>query len=326
MADRIRKINKSTNTTNVVILSGLPANARIQAMEVGNDGLIYCADFDQDVLYKIYESGRIMGVLDGALNTPGVVHATGVGAGGTGLTARLTAPTGLTVDSSGNIYIGCATANLIRRASPSGRIVPFVGHATLSGDVVSDDGAAVRFNSLSTGMGLCVDKAGVVYIADSGNHKIKKMWPSGKTTTLAGGPAGAGASGFVNATGNTARFNNPLDVAVDNQGNVYVADSTNHRIRKITESGVVTTLAGDGTIGSTDGNGTVARFRFPQRIAIDPSNQFLYVMENATAASIRKVDMHGNTTTFMHYNPPGSGNGDISVDKSGFLYILENDV
>jgi DNA-binding beta-propeller fold protein YncE len=182
------------------------------------------------------------------------------------------------------------------------------------------DGSQVRFGNVGVaGMGLDVDKAGRVYVADTANHKIKKLWESGKSTRLAGS-----TSGFVNATGPLAKFNSPYDCCVDNQGNVYVADTGNHRIRKITESGVVTTLAGT-TAGFVDGNGIVAKFNTPKRIEIDDGNQFLYVLDAGNLA-IRRVDMHGNVNTFMPYNIPPLGIGDIAVDRSGFLYVLENDV
>jgi sugar lactone lactonase YvrE len=325
MADRIRKINVSTrDTARLLVYSDLAPSARIQSIDVGPNGEVYAADFSQDVVYKIFENGRVSGVLAGKLGVTGVVHATGVGTS-TGLTARFDSPIGLAVDNSGNIYVGCASGLLIRKLSPSGRVIPFAGNATSSGDVVSDIGTDAKFATDGVGMGICVDKAGIVYLADSGNHKIKKIFPSGKVTTLAGGPGGAGATGFVNANGNTARFATPRDVAVDASGNVYVADTSNHRIRKITPMGDVTTLAGGSTPGSTDGNGLNAKFTTPQRLAIDPSGQFLYVMESPGSGRIRRVDMHGTTTTFMHYNGPTVLNGDLTVDRSGFLYVLEKD-
>jgi sugar lactone lactonase YvrE len=207
--------------------------------------------------------------------------------------------------------------------SPSGRLVFFAGNQSFTGDVCNtidgNDGTIARFSPTTTGMGICVDSAGVVYLADTGNHKVKKIWSSGKTTSMAGV-----SSGFANGTGGAAQFNDPTDVCVDGHGNLFVADRDNNRIRKITESGVVTTLAGTAAAAFTDADsGSDARFSAPVRICMDPSNQFFYVMDSANAA-IRKVHTSGKTNTFCSYNvPTGSITGDICVDNSGFLYILE---
>jgi sugar lactone lactonase YvrE len=324
MADRIRKINSSARDIHVLTFGDFVSlsGTRIRSIEASLDGTIYAADFDEDVIYKVFEDGRILGVMAGSIANSGVVHSTGIGAS-TGLTAEFLEPVGLTVDSSNNIYVGCATGTLIRRLSPSGRVRPFAGNDSVTGDAVGPDGGDLRVNPATEGMGLCVDKTGIVYVADTGNHKIKKIFTNGGSTTLAGATGG----GFLNATGTDAKFNTPRDIAVDRHGNVYVADTVNNRIRKITESGVVTTLAGATASGYVDGNGLDARFVSPQRIAIDPSDQFLYVLEAPATGRVRRVDMHGNVTTFAHYNTPtGITNGDITVDSAGNVYILENHV
>src|SRR3989442_967329 len=119
-------------------------------------------------------------------------------------------------------------------------------------------GAAARFNF---SRGVATDSAGNVYVADSGNGTIRKITPAGVVSTLAGT---AGVGGSTDATGAAASFNSPFGVATDSAGNVYVADTANHTIRKITPAGVVTTLAGTaGVTGSTDATGAAARFDFP---------------------------------------------------------------
>jgi streptogramin lyase len=114
--------------------------------------------------------------------------------------------------------------------------------------------------------GLAVDGAGNVFVADSSNHTIRKITPAGEVSTLAGA---AGSAGNADGTGATARFFWPAGLAVDGVGNVFVADSGNDAIRKITPAGVVTTLAGSvGLYGSSDGTGQSARFSSPQGAAV----------------------------------------------------------
>ena len=115
--------------------------------------------------------------------------------------------------------------------------------------------------------GVCMDAAGNMYVADYGNIVIRKITPGGIVSTL----AGSGSSGFVNGTGTMASFSGPGGVCTDASGNVYVADEFNHAIRKITPAGVVTTLAGSGTSGFTDGTGSQATFNHPVKLCTDAS-------------------------------------------------------
>jgi streptogramin lyase len=318
MAHRLRRINGTTTATvNIIAQSSLPAGADIRGIDVSANGTIYVADFDNHVVYKIFESGRIEGVIIGDIGTSGSTLSDGITT--TGLGARVNTPFGVCVDASDNIYLSDQTNRKVRRISPSGRMQTLAGDGT-AGDVVHEDGTQARFSS--TLGGICVDRAGIVYVADTGNHKIKKIEPNGRTTTLAGGPASAGASGFVNANGNTARFSSPTDVCVDRNGNVYVADTGNNRIRKITPMGDVTTLSGQTAPGITDGNGIDARFNGPLRVAMDPNSLFMYVQDGASNEAIRRVTMHGETRTFMPYKDVA---GDIAVEPNGFLLLVEND-
>ena len=138
-----------------------------------------------------------------------------------------------------------------------------------------------------------MDSAGNVYVADSNNHTIRKVTPGGVVTTLAGL---AGSSGSADGTGSAARFYHPYGVAVDSAGNVYVADTCNHTIRKVTPGGVVTTLAGlAGSSGSADGTGSAARFYIPYGVAVDSAgNVYVADTDNHT---IRKVTPGGVVTT-----------------------------
>jgi len=128
-----------------------------------------------------------------------------------------------------------------------------------------------------------VDSSGNVYVADSGNHRIRKITPERVVSTF----AGSGTADSGNGTGTTAQFNSPSDVAVDSSGNVYVADSSNHRIRKITPAGVVSTLAGS-TEGFADGTGTEAQFNYPTGVDVDSSGN-VYVADSFNHR-IRKIE------------------------------------
>lgn len=328
MAMRIRKINIGTrDTVHVVALSQLGiTNAR--GMDVSANGTLYVTDAGRHGVIKVYENGVVNGAVVGDLGTTGNVNSDGITADGND--ARLNTPRSICCDRSDNIIVGDGngTGYQLRKMSPSGVLSYMAGNYAFAGNISNpmnsggNDGTISRFSPTTTGMGCCVDKSGVVYMADTGNSRIKKIWAGGKTTSL----AGDGTNSFANGTGSTAKFNVPTDCCVDAHGNVYVADSAGRRVRKITESGVVTTLAGNGSSGTTDAAaGHDVRFNTPIRICMDSGQQFMYVMDRTNAA-IRKVWTSGKTTTFCHYNDGGGTNvGDICVDNSGFLYILESE-
>jgi DNA-binding beta-propeller fold protein YncE len=311
MADVIRKINASLDNVRV-LTRNLPASAVISGIDVSANGTVYAMDWENHVVYKIYENGKVEGVLAGRLGLSGDVLTDTIN-GNSGLDARFNRPFGVCVDRSNNIYVVDRANFKIKRLSAEGRVMCLAGSTV--GDTYSDDGAQVQFGVMMGG--ICVDNAGIVYLADHMNHKIKKIFPSGRTVGLAGN-----TMGFNNDFDGRALFMYPLDVAVDAAGVVYVADTGNNRIRKITTSGNVYTLAGNGTAGLVDGNGLEAQFSNPTRVALDPSGRFLYVLDTGNQC-VRKVTADGKTTTFMPYSTL-AGVGDITVDNTGFLYLLEN--
>ena len=164
-------------------------------------------------------------------------------ADGTGSNARFNDPSGVAVDSAGNVYVADSYNDTIRKVTPADVVTTLAG---LAGNAGSADGtgSAARFDDPT---GVAVDSAGNVYVADDCNSTIRKVTPVGaswEVTTLAGL---AGSSGSADGTNSAARFNDPYCVAVDTNGNVYVADYANDTIRKVTPVGtnwVVTTLAG----------------------------------------------------------------------------------
>ncbi|MBI2946683.1 MAG: immunoglobulin domain-containing protein [Verrucomicrobia bacterium] len=273
-------------------------------------GNIYVADYGNHTIRKITADARVSTVA-GLVGSPG-------NANGSGSVAQFNNPIGVTVDLIGNIYVADSGNNRIREIFPSGEVITLFsgkgvsvdiglrtfyvlsGHSVHSSSYVccpryggtyagsvstpgsrDGQGSNARFNSPE---GVAVDSAGNVYVADTGNNTIRKITPERAVSTLAGL---AGFTGSRDGTGSSALFNSPKGVAGDSAGNVYVADTLNHTIRKISASGVVTTLAGlAGVSGSTDGTWTAARFHFPIGIAIDNAG-IIYVADSANH-TIRK--------------------------------------
>jgi sugar lactone lactonase YvrE len=225
---------------------------------------------------------------------------------GTGTNATFNVPTGIAVDSVGNIYVSEQNNNRIRRITTAGVVSTLAGSGT--GQFADGSGAAASF---WFPYGVAVDSAGNVYVADTDNHRIRKITPGGVVTTL----AGSGTGQFADGTGSAASFFYPHGIAVDSAGIVYVSDKLNHRIRRITSAGVVTTLAGSATAGSSNQTGTNATFRNPEGIAVDSAGN-LYVGDRNNDL-IRKITPEGVVTTLA-----GSTQG--SVDGTGTNAMFSN--
>ena len=197
-------------------------------------------------------------------------------ADGTGSAARFNTPSGVAVDSAGNVYVADTFSHTIRQVTPAGAVTTLAGSAGNAGSADGAGGAA----QFACPRGVAVDSAGNVYVADTGNSTIRQVTPAGVVTTLAGA---AGISGSADGTNSTARFNSPYGVAVDSAGNVYVADEANDTIRQVTPAGVVTTLGGSpGNWGSADGVGAAAQFNWPHAIAVDSAGD-LYVADTVNS-------------------------------------------
>jgi sugar lactone lactonase YvrE len=194
-----------------------------------------------------------------------VTTLSGQGTGGfnngpVGAATRFNFPHGAAVRTDGSVYIADFLNHRIRLVTPAGAASTFAGSGTPG--LVNGTGGAADFN---LPIAVALDGAGNLFVADAGNHCIRRITPAGVVTTFAGN----GTPGYADGTGTAARFNYPSALALDASGNVYVADQNNHRIRKITPTGVVTTLAGSGIASYFDATGTSAHFNQPAGIAVN---------------------------------------------------------
>jgi gliding motility-associated-like protein len=239
---------------------------------------------------------------------------------GTAQQAKFTYPFGIVSDKYANVYVVDNYNHKIRKIAYDGTVTTFAGS---SAGNTNGTGVAAQFNSPR---GLAIDTAGNLYVADAGNHLIRKITPAGEVSTYAGSTLG-----FLDGPGSSAKFYTPTDLVMDTDGNLYVADLSNNRIRKITPAGEVSTFAGSATATSTNGIGTAATFNGPHGIAID-DNHNLYVTE-ASGHKIRKISPNQVVTTIAG-TTQGANNGtaataqfnkptDAVYNGFGSLYVVD---
>jgi sugar lactone lactonase YvrE len=280
-------------------------------------GYVYVGDYMNNMIRKISPGG--------AVTTFAGSGATG-STDATGTNASFDNPAGVALDSFGNLYVVDNSDNLIRKISPAGAVTTIAGQV---GGGYADN--AVGTNALFNGpMGIAVDTAGNVYVADMGNNMIRKISTGGAVTTLAGQLAYGHAD---NVVGTSASFYQPEGVAVDASGNVYVADSSNHMIRKISSAGAVTTLAGQTASGHADNAiGTNASFCSPYGVALDSYGN-IYVADGCNNM-IRKISPAGAVTTLAGQLTAGSADltgtnasfkvpTNLAIDSYGTIYVAD---
>jgi uncharacterized protein (TIGR03437 family) len=284
-------------------------------------GNLYIAEYGNNRIRKVAPGGTVATV---AGNGAGGYS----GDGGPATAASLYEPRGVALDAAGNLYIADQRNSRIRKVTPGGTIT------TVAGDAVerySGDGGPATAASLWRPSGVAVDAAGNIYIADYQNSRIRKVTPGGTITTVAGGGTG-GDAGPATA----ASLNGPGGVAVDAGGNLYIADTDNNRIRKVTPGGTITTLAGNGQQGYSGDGGpaTLASLKTPEGVAVDAVGN-LYIADYQNKR-IRKVTPAGVITTVAGngaYKCSGDGGPataaslyspmDVAVDAAGNLYIAD---
>ena len=215
-------------------------------------------------------------------------------------------PLGIALDSAGNVFLADMYTHVVRKISIAGVVSTFAGAVDRYG---SADGPAAqaRFHSPN---GVAIDSADNVYVADRNNSTIRKITPQGIVTTLAGK---AGVSGNIDGPGSDARFSMPMSIAIDRSGNLYVADALNRSVRKVTATGLTSTIAGaDDNICAMDGPAELARFTYPHGIAVDRSG-VVYVSDPISQI-IRKISPSGLVTTLA--GSPGVSGGNDGVGSA----------
>ena len=331
-SNRILKVDADTGAISTVAGDGTPGfggdgGAAVAAqlffpsgVALDGAGNLYIADGGNNRIRKVDAAGVITTVAgDGTLGYSGD--------DGPAVAAQLR-PTGVAVDGAGNLYIADGGNNRIRKVDSAGVITTVAGDGTLG---YSGDGGAAAAAQLSAPTGVTLDAAGNLYIADGLNHRIRKVDSAGGISTVAGGgPVGDGGAAVA------AQLFSPSGVALDGAGNLYIADQGNNRIRKVDSAGVISTVAGDGTLGYSGDGGpaTAARLFSPDGVASDGAGN-LYIADQLNQR-IRKVDSDGNITTVAGDGTPSySGDGGpavaaqlfapsgVALDGAGNLYIAD---
>jgi sugar lactone lactonase YvrE len=264
------------------------------ALSISNDGSILVADYGNHRIRKIDPSGLISTIA-------GMGEFGFSGDNGSANVAQLNFPQGVAIDRTGNVYIADTNNHRIRRVETSGRITTFAGIGTAG---FAGDGDFAALSQLNQPTSVRINSVGEIFIADSGNHRIRKIDASGIIRTV----AGSGNSGFAgdNSLAINALLNYPRGISFDRDGNVYFADSNNHRIRKVDLNNKISTLAGNGSAGfAGDGNTALSvLFNNPSDILIDNSGN-LFVADYANQR-VRRIDAHLPQLTI---SKSGSGNG-----------------
>ena len=280
-------------------------------MDFAGAGDLWLADSGNHVVRRLDSKGQVHSVA----GSGSAGHADGFGKA-----AAFAEPSDVAVLPDGQVLVADALNHRLRRVTPLGKVSTWSGGEP---DWLDGPAAVARFNRPR---GLAVTPGGVVYVADALNHRIRKILPDGQVSTLAGSVAG-----HKNGVGAQARFNRPMDVAVDVWGAVFVADRDNHRVRRITPDGAVLDLAGS-LLGFADGPGATARFHLPRALAVD--GRGWVAVADAFNNRIRMIDAQGVVSSFAGAGLPdwldGAASkarfqlpGGVAFDGQGWLWVAD---
>jgi sugar lactone lactonase YvrE len=277
----------ATNGTGTNALFNEPAGIVVAA-----NGTIYVADSANHAIRTVATNG-LVSTFAGQLGVPGIQN-------GTGTNAQFNAPSGLTFDLKGNLLVSDTGNATIRQITPTGSVTTIAGVAGQSGFLDGAAGTAL----FGSPLGLAVATNGNIYIVDSGNHVIRLL-TNGVVSTLAGNP---NIWGSADGQGANALFNAPCGIALDSHGNLWVSDTDNDTIRKVTPAGLVTTYAGLAAVdGTNDGPVATARFCRPAELTFDPQGNLL--VADSFNHTLRKIGTNGIVSTISG-SPGASGSTD----------------
>lgn len=282
-----------------------------QGISFDNKNNMYVADYANYKVRKVTPSGTVSTI-------PGRIPSWPPDPSGANTDYGL--PTATAINSNGEVYIVEVNSNAISKYIPPDSVSLFVGGNSTGHQ--NGNGTSASFNMP---IDIAIDVAGNMYVTDKDNLCIRKITPSGDVTTFAGGQWG-----FQDGNGQSARFNRPMGIDIDSYGNLFVTDYFNNRVRKITPTGSVTTIAGTGTHGSMDGNAlTEATFTYPMAIAV-ASSGIIYIAEGNGENRIRLIKPNGKVETIVSFRESGSGapfnfSGiyGLAVDRNGVLHASD---
>jgi uncharacterized protein (TIGR03437 family) len=287
-------------------------------------GNLYIADRGNHVIRKVTP--------DGVITTfAGTGQLGSSGDGGPATAATFNEPTGLAFDATGNLYIADANNHRIRKITPQGIISTVVGNGT---DEFAGDGGPATQASLNLPIAVTFDKAGNLYITDTLNNRIRKVTTNGAIQSI----AGVTLNGYTGDGGlaTQAQLNFPTGVVVDDAGNVFIADTSNHRVRKINTSGIISTVMGTGSAGYSGDEGPAvnAVLNAPGGLALDAAGN-LYIADQYNHC-IRRLSTDGKASTAVGSGTQGAGNGSgdatsiqlnapagVAFDRAGNLFIAD---
>ena len=238
------------------------------------------------------------------------------------LNSTFNQPVGLVITNDGTMFVLEKLSHMIRRIWPNGTVSRFVGSGSAGN--ADGQGSAASFDTPS---GFSLGLNGNLYVADSNNHRIRVVTPSGAVSTMAGSTMGT-----VDANGTSAKFNFPTGIGFTSDGTMYIVDHFSHRIRRMSPSGNVTTIAGNGTSSSIDGNGTAATFSNPFGVVVDQDDR-IYISETS-GNRIRRMTTAGQVTIFAGSGVSSFADGQgtsaafrnpygMALSSNGFIYVAD---